>query len=251
MAIKNKPDLYQIVINNLKEMDRKYMEKNKLYLSISEDSSGSYYRLKLHTDTCYIKYIAEEIVEPIDANWYHNDYKKYRMLAINNMASHIYDIVLNNKKDDCYVNDDDLINSAYKIAVEFYDILDASAMWDITEIRYPEKMLDVCEYCDECNDEESEDEEKNYITSMLDRMDDFQDQFYELDHELKNEILKLNNEVFPNNELTARAQIRMTNKRIDDLEHTINNLNARMTWMDWQLKFQTNELPHTGDRNLC
>ena len=131
---------------------------------------------------------------------------------------------------------------ALRITERFMSNSEEFSMYDITDLENVYRVCPDDRYVDYCNEEDDEDdEEKNYIIPMLDRMDDLQDQIYDLENRLDDEVLtagsqisllnksvdRLENEVFPNNELTARAQIKETNKRIDHLEQKINDLELR------------------------
>lgn len=248
--------LYQSAINNLKEMDRKYMEKKKLYLSITMDSNANDYIITLHPNNCYTQFIAKDSVKVIIARL-DEDYKNLKLLQFDNMVSTIYDIIWKNKNylERTIIWQPSVLNTAFKIALDYFKSDDFSAMWDITDIDNPEKVEDTCEYCDECDDEEPEDEEKNYIAPMLDRIDDLQDQIHDLENKLDDDILttgskisllnksidKLENEAFPNDELTARAQIRMTNKRIDQLEQQMGSISNRLIYLNQFVKQYIND----------
>lgn len=223
----DKPDLYQVAIDYLKEMERKNMENQNLYLSITLDSDTNNYEIKLHTVTCFNKWIAKGIVKRIRI--YNPEcFKTIHMCNIENMVNKIYELLEKTSNMIYYLMGETpnmqsksiSLNTAYVITIDYFNHEEYRTMWDVTDLCNPEKIENIeydyrcCGICEnDEEDEEENEEDEEYWNDELKKCAQIE--------EIKDQLNRLYDEIFPNNELTARAQIRMTNKRIDEITKTI------------------------------
>lgn len=203
------------------------MENNKLYLSVRhslESFLKSDIRIRVHDNTCYVRYLSGKDIGPLlptPHNWFY-------LNNVNELAKEIEETL----SDYFYFNDkydyipDEIPVIALRIATFFIDNNEKQTMWNISDLEniYPVRGFccgcHLCDMSDESEEDKDEEEnyeeenyeEKNYILPMINRMDYLEDQIY-----------NLKNEIFPNDELSIRAQIKMINDRLDKLEGNNNS----------------------------
>lgn len=222
----------------IKEMERKNMENQNLYLSITLDSDTNNYEIKLHTITCFNKWIAKETAQRIRI-YNPENFKSIQMYNIENMTSKIYDLLY---KTSNMKSKSILLNTAFTIVIDYFNHGDYRSMWDVTDPCNPEK-IEYIEYdsrcCGICEDDEENEEDEECWNDELKKCAQIE--------EIKDQLNRLYDEIFPNNELTARAQIKMTNKKIDEIIKTIEE---KIECIGIHLGRYDQELYPTGEQSL-
>ena len=235
------------------------MSEEKTYLSITADYGSSQYVIKTHPVDCYIRWrkmVTTEMIRPV----INDDFKRVRFANIEHLATALYDILfdyVNNKEglndqEDIYIKNRVIAclqNLAYRITLDYFNDRNDnnSVMWDITDWHHAEQIEDPCECCDICDDDDDDDENEENETEIPDgwyseiksrfmkhqrSIDSLDDAVTQLEYRMG----RLEDEVFTNEELTARAQIKMTNKRLDKAEEKLSSIIDELTMQVEDLK---------------
>ena len=145
----------------IKEIERKNMENQNLYLSITLDSDTNNYEIKLHTVTCFNKWIEKETAQRIRI-YNPENFKSIQMYNIENLTAKIYDLL---EKITNMQSKSILLNTAFTIVIDYFNHEDYRSMWDITDLCNPEK-IEVIEYdsrcCGICEDDEDDEDDADY-----------------------------------------------------------------------------------------
>ena len=158
----------QAAMDYLKEMERKNMENQKLYLSITLDSDTNNYEIKLHTSACFNEWIAKGTVRRIRI--YNPEcFKTIQMCNIENMVNKIYEFLEKTSNMIYYLMGETpnmqsksiSLNTAYVITIDYFNHEEYRTMWDVTDLCNPEKIEGIeydCGCCCTCEDDEDEDD---------------------------------------------------------------------------------------------
>lgn len=260
----DKPDLYQAAMDYLKEIERKNMENQKLYLSITLDSDTNNYEIKLHASACFDEWIAKGIVKRIRI--YNSEcFKTIHMCNIENMVNKIYELLEKTSNMIYYLMGETpnmqsksiSLNTAYVITIDYFNHEEYRTMWDVTDLCNPEKIENIeydCGCCGICEDDE-EDEELAKAKTIVWHFDF--DHIYDDLCEIKQQIKKLNNDmdIYYKELISLHAQVYDLNDSkndvqsvFDDHEKRINNLENNMIKSMMFHYFNNDKSPHSGDR---
>lgn len=183
------------------------METNKRYMSIQYDEDKKSIIIRSHTDPCYIRFIAQETFKyNLSANQEDDDYQWIDIL--NDVSELIVDSYRNLYWETDY-NIDILWQAANKIANYFIRVSAnriCPDMWDITDLAYIKYVWNICDDCGICDDEDEEEEDEEIYKYENDLL------------EMQARTERLENELFPNDELSMYSQIKGLKTQISKLE---------------------------------
>ena len=183
------------------------METNKCYMSIQYDEDRKSIIIRSHADPCYIRFLTEEIIKyDLLANQENDNYEWVDIL--NDVSSLIVHFYRKSCSTTCY-NIDILWQAANKIASYFIRVSAnriCPDMWDITDLSNIKYVWNICDDCGICDDEDEEEEDEEIYKYENDLL------------EMQARTERLENELFPNDELSMYSQIKGLKTQISKLE---------------------------------